>query len=92
MCMISVVIQEGMDRSPFPWHAIGSVEMPPTRAEFDMLRLEVQALRGMLEAARKFDAATGKADCEHADKVELLRKVAKAVGVDLSDVLPKAVG
>lgn len=93
MCSVSMVITDFEKRWPnvIPNGAVGwplqSALGGPTRAEFDALRAEVIALRGLLEAAKKFDDATGQHDCEQAEKVALLKRVAELVGVDISDVL-----
>jgi len=60
----------------------------PTRAEFEQLKKEVSELRDLLKAAKKFDDATGQPDCESADKLALIKKLAELVGVDLGDVIP----
>jgi len=57
-----------------------------SQADFDALRREVQELKKLLEAAKKFDDATGQRDCEMEEKVKLLKAIAKLVGVDLGDV------
>jgi len=58
-----------------------------SREEFDELKKEVAALKELLIAAKKFDEDTGQPDCEVDDKVALIKSVAKAVGVDLEDIL-----
>jgi len=59
----------------------------PTQEDFDALKKEVQALKKLLRAGKEFDEATGQADCENADKIAIIRKLAELVGVDLEDVL-----
>lgn len=69
-----------------------SVQLPqviqpgPSQAEFDALRREVADLKELLLKAKAYDAATGQPDCEMAEKVALLKKVAEFVGVDLREV------
>lgn len=58
-----------------------------SQADFDALRAEVRELKELLLAAKKFDAATGQRDCEQAEKIAMLKSIAKIVGVDLSDAL-----
>ena len=48
-----------------------------------------EAMKELLKAAKKFDEATGQPDCEMKEKVDLLRKIAKMVGVDFEEVLKK---
>lgn len=57
-----------------------------SRFEFDALKAEIEALKLLLIKAKKVDEASGTPDCEEKDKVKLLKAVAKAVGVDLSEV------
>ena len=58
-----------------------------TRKEFDDLVAEVRAIRELLEKANVYDKLTGQPECETAAKVELLRKVGEALGIDLESVL-----
>jgi hypothetical protein len=57
-----------------------------SREEFEALRKEVQELKILLLAAKRFDEATGQADCEMEEKVELIKNIAELVGVDLDEV------
>lgn len=72
---------------PWPQPSVIAVQPPITRAEFDALRAEVLEMKELLRAAKAEDVANGTPDCEMADKLEVLRAVAKMVGVDLEDVL-----
>lgn len=58
-----------------------------TKAEFEALRKEVMEMKELLKRAKAFDERTGQPDCEMDDKMAILRRVAKAVGIDLEDVL-----
>ena len=57
-----------------------------SKDEFDKLKEEMEELKKLLEAAKIFDEATGQPDCEMDEKVALIKKVAEAVGVDMSKV------
>lgn len=57
--------------------------------EFRKLKKEVEELKKLLLAAKEFDAATGQPDCEMDEKVDLIRRVAEAVGVDVEEVFGK---
>jgi hypothetical protein len=59
----------------------------PTREEFEALKKDIEALKELLKAAKKFDEETNQPHCEHEDKVALIKKMAELVGVDLKDVL-----
>lgn len=59
---------------------------PITRQEFDALKNEVEELKKLLEAAQRFDVATGQEDCHMDEKVELIKNLAKPVGVSVDDI------
>lgn len=65
------------------WPPIPSV----SRAEFDALKTEVEELKKLLAAAKKYDEATGQRECEQAEKIAFLKKLAEFVGIDLSEAL-----
>ena len=58
----------------------------PTREEFDKLKKEVEELKELLKAAKKFDENTGQPHCENDEKVELIKRIANLVGVDMKGV------
>jgi hypothetical protein len=60
-----------------------------SRQEFDALKREVEDMKKLLIRAKEYDERNGEPDCEMEDKVALLKKIAKAVGVDLSEVFGK---
>lgn len=62
--------------------------IPPaiTREEFNKLKAEVENLKKLLQLAKAMDDAAGTPDCEMEEKIALIKRVAEAVGVDLSDV------
>ena len=68
-----------------PWFT-PEVEPIITREEFDILKIQVQEMHEMLRVAQKYDDDTDQHDCEMAEKVEILRRVAEFVGVSLEDV------
>lgn len=75
---------------PFPNEYVPGIQLnPPTREEFDRLRKEVEALKDLLKAAKIYDEKTDQKDCEMDAKVDLIKKIADAVGVDLEDVFGK---
>jgi len=62
---------------------------PITREEFDELKRQVAEMIELLKRAKKYDEDNGEPDCEIDEKMDLLRKVAAAVGVNLDDVLKR---
>lgn len=60
--------------------------LPPTREEFEALKKEIEFMKKLLERAAKYDEENDEPHCEMEDKVDLLKKIAAAMGVDLGDV------
>ena len=58
-----------------------------SREEFEALKKEVEMLKELLIAAKEYDKKTNQPSCHKEEKVEIIRKVAELVGVDLKDVL-----
>lgn len=58
-----------------------------SREEFDLLKREVSDMKELLKRAKEYDEKNGEPNCEIDEKIDLLRKVAKLVGVDLGDIL-----
>lgn len=59
---------------------------PVTRAEFEALKRDLEELKKVLVAAKKYDDATGQPECEQEEKVALLKRLAKLTGVDIDEV------
>lgn len=93
MCTVSMIGDGYRDQFPNRWpdlyppgaEKLGSV----TRAEFEALKQEVEELKKLLLAAKEFDEKTGQPDCEIDEKVELIKKIAEMVGVDMDEVFGK---
>jgi len=60
-----------------------------SKEEFEALKKEVEELKQLLKAAKKFDEETGQHDCHMDDKVDFIKKLAEYVGVDLEDIFKK---
>lgn len=98
MCVSSMVMDHYRDKwlEPnhpfFTWTTPGtygtplSVKPEITRAEFDELKRDIEEMKAPLIRAKKYDADNNEPDCEMGEKVALVRKIAKLVGVDLSEV------
>lgn len=63
--------------------------LPVSREEFEALKKEVEELKVLLKAAKKFDEQTNQPDCHMDDKVDFIKKLAQYVGVDLEDIFKK---
>ena len=60
-----------------------------SRAEFEQLKRDMQELKELLKAAKRYDDATGQRDCEMEEKIALVRKFAEVAGVNLDDLFTK---
>lgn len=96
MCVVSMVgdhyrdkwapkfPDDGVPYTPYnPWPAI----TPVSRQEFDDLKREVKEMIALLKRAKKYDEDNNEKDCEIADKMDFLRRVAKSVGIDFDKAL-----
>lgn len=97
MCVVSMIGDDWNRRWPKKWPDIPDtfpeipvrIEKYITREEFDALKKEVEELKDLLIAAKKYDENTGQPDCEMEDKIALIKKIAEAVGVNMDDVFKK---
>lgn len=104
MCVVSNIGDSWKDQFPerYPWYPYeqgivpGKLDPAPkinlnliTREEFDKLKADVEALKELLKAAKIYDEKTNQKDCEMDEKIEFIKKIADAVGVNLEDVFGK---
>lgn len=90
MCMVSNIGDGWAEQFPNKWPQFHPPYVQPpevSKQDFDALRKEVQELKKLLTAAKKFDTVTGQPDCEMEEKVKLIKAVAKLVGVNLDGVI-----
>ena len=97
MCVVSMVGDHYGEWIPktypdvFPsWPHVTRVAEYVTKDEFDALKRTVEEMKELLKRAKEYDERNSEPHCEVEEKMELLRRVAKAVGVDLDDVIGKA--
>jgi hypothetical protein len=102
MCVVSNIGDQWRDAFPerYPWYPpytpLPGIPNPyappviiipgPTKEEFDALKKEVEALKELLKAAKKFDEETGQKNCEMDEKIDFIKKIAEFVGVDINEV------
>lgn len=91
MCTVSMVMDHYRDKwypTTLPTTDLLQVPFvsPVSRQEFDQLKRDVDEMKALLRRAKQYDVDNGEPDCEMDEKVALVRKVADAVGVDLSDL------
>lgn len=94
MCAASMIGDHYRDKWQTRWPTLITTPVVPqvSREEFDALRREVQEMKELLKRAKDYDERNGEPECEMDEKMDLLRKVAKLVGVDLDDVIGKQAG
>jgi len=94
MCAVSMITQYYSDKWnkwwPEEWAPTSFVPAhPPTFldiGEVEALRKEVEDLKGLLKVAKKYDKDNNQPDCEKGDKVEIVKRVAELVGVELEEL------
>lgn len=89
MCTVSNIGDGWKEQFPIRYPNIDPFKFTPdqiSRSEFEALKREVEGLRELLKAAKKFDQESGQPNCSMEEKVELIKQVAKVVGVDLHEV------
>lgn len=98
MCVVSMVADHYRDKFsrdwpppnlPFdqPWPN-PPIRPPVTREEFDRLRADVDEMMALLRRAHEYDVRNNEPECEVDEKIELLRRIARMVGVDIDDAIP----
>lgn len=84
MCVVSMVMDDWLHRHPQLPPSVPFTELfPVTRPEFEELKAEVESLKKLLKAAKIYDEETGQPDCEIEEKMDLIKKFAEALGIDL---------
>ena len=92
MCAVSMISDDWLRRAPnLPgWDPFNNALKPQvTRDEFEALKKEIVELRELLSQAKKQDEEEGNPDCEMEDKIEILKRLGKAVGIDLEEIFTK---
>lgn len=102
MCSVSMIGDHYSQKWTGPFQQGGSLPYngmpltlspPVTREEFFQLQREVLEMKQLLLKAKEYDRKTAQPDCEQESKVEILKRVAQMVGVDLSEIFgPKTEG
>jgi hypothetical protein len=99
MCTVSMVAADWQHRHP-QWTLPNTTGPAPNtvittwpdyvpRSEFEALRRELQSLKTLLAAAKRYDEETDQRNCEDAEKLALFKRLAEMVGIDMSDVFPE---
>lgn len=95
MCIVSMVTDYWRDRTlpgtvpnwpQTPGYTPPLDYRPVTREEFDRLKKSIEELKTLIKAAKNYDEKLGEPHCEQDEKVALIRRLAKLVGVDVEGV------
>lgn len=87
MCIVSIVTDDYLKKWPQqnnPYWADNFKTV--TREEFDRLKKEFEKFKREAKQARQQDIAENNEDCEMAQKIEIVKKIANSLGVDLEDI------
>ncbi len=89
MCIVSYIGDNSYRKyENVPWIDSTHILSPgPSRREFDALKREVEELKNLLKLGKEYDKKNNEPDCEMEEKLDMLRKLAKMVGVDIEEVL-----
>lgn len=87
MCVVSMVIDHYNDR----WRNYVTVSPDELRIsklerDYEELKREVENMRNLLVRAKEYDERTNQPDCRK-ESVDLVKRVAEAVGIDLKDLI-----
>lgn len=63
------------------------ITSPLTQAEIDQFRRDVAEFKILLERAREYDRRNNEPECESDEKLTILKKIAAALDIDLTEVL-----
>lgn len=93
MCVVSMIGDHYGDRIPqqYPWVTQPNINTNPfyspvSREEFEALKRDIVEMKALLIRAKIYDEEHGEPDCEMEEKVEMLKRIAELVGVDLYEV------
>ena len=90
MCVVSMLMDDWNKRNPivYPPNQTTSTFLfsEVSRLEFDALKLEVEALKELLKAAKIYDEVTDQANCETESKIAAFKELAKHLDIDLEDL------
>lgn len=98
MCTVSMVSDHYRETWPQRYPSIfppSPVETWPnlngvSREEFESLKRDVEDMKALLQRAKKYDEDNHEPDCEIEEKMDLLRKISAAVGINLDEVIGAA--
>jgi hypothetical protein len=73
-------------KAEIQWFTAPDLSEYVTKEDFEALKKEIEGLKKLIAEAQKFDAQTNQVNCDSPDKFVLVKWLAKALDVDLSDL------
>ena len=58
-----------------------------TPEDIEDIRRDLEEMKKLIKRAKKYDRENNEPDCESDDKIERLRKIADAVGIDFDEII-----
>lgn len=89
MCVVSMIGDHYQDKwqlPPIDPSGVTNIFPGVSQEEFNALKKEVEEMKQLLIRAKIYDENNGEPNCEQDEKVELLKRIAELVGVDLSEI------
>ncbi len=85
MCVISMVATDWLERPTTTQVDWTVTNWPGTvsKEEFDALKKDVENLKVLLKKAKIYDDEHDQPECQDEEKMEILRKIADVLGIDL---------
>lgn len=81
-------LRDPMSPDPNYWQPhLGNIEPPITKEEHSALVQQVKDMKALLKIAVDYDRRNNEPGCEIEEKIELLRSVASAFGIDIDEIL-----
>jgi hypothetical protein len=89
MCAVSFVSDHFLQKPNWniPITQTQTIYPQVTREEFEQLKKEVLEMKELVMKAKVYDDANNQPHCENQEKIEMIKRIADFVGVDMSDVV-----
>lgn len=89
MCVVSMIgdywTEKTLPNSPYRTWIYEPYRSYPEQ-DIDLLRKDLEELKLLIKAGQRYDEQLGEPHCEHKEKVELIKKLAKIAGVSMDEL------
>lgn len=86
MCVVSMVMQQGIDTNPEWWKRGQQIITTPPNLVPTTLYPNVDFFNELLKKAKAYDEMTKQPDCENDEKKKALKKIADELGIEIKFV------